>query len=827
MVSRKVFAGNLRAERRTRKVGSGIEFADHRTYSRGDDFRYIDWNLYGRLDKLLLRLFEEEEDLYIYILIDVSDSMSIGSPLPKLHYAMQVGAALTYVGLANLDRVSIIPFGDKLIDRLPLCRAARTGSFAGVRFSAAQCPIGGKTEFAECMKDFVTQNKRRGLAVVISDFYDPAGFEQGINTLRYYKFEPFVLQVYDKREASPKLHGDLALVDCETGDDQRGHDLASRSSRRTTREHEKYCKELEGRTARNARCRSSARTPRDPVRRARVEDLPLGRIPAVSLLGPIGMQSVGVHRDRRSCARGQRLHHQDAAAPLRGAVRAAVAARPRAEGCERAVEAAQAADVAAADPRHPRDLAVRGARSDARRDLDRRARSVVVLIDASASMKAMDGDDKPARSRASTSRKKKRRRSIRRAGGDLAMIMKVDGQATPMSAVLERRVRCSTRSSIDKVNASRATPADLTRALGAAADALRDRPNPLIVIISDGAFPESQLGLVGAIGGKLPSAVFFEANLAAVDLTNVDVRYLPVGRRSDNVGIIAFNVRRYIANKAAYEVYIEIQNFGQEPAHRKLTLYNGQTAVDVRRDSTSQPGRAHVRQIYREAARRRGQPIARVACALSKVPVAPIRSRSTTPAYALLPARKKQKVLMVTTDNLFLEGALLVYDNIDPLKVSPAEYAAKPSVGDDMDVIIFDDYTPDVIPPPPASLLYFHPTGIGSPFAIRPGGDAQAPHITEIDEAHPVMRWITMSDVYMDKSEVFAPDPKKANRRSRSRSSIRSSLRSEMGAARSWHSGSRCPRMAARARPTCRCASRSRCCSSTRSIGSPEIRQTS
>ena len=97
MVSRKVFSGNLRAERRTRKVGSGIEFADHRTYARGDDFRYIDWNLYGRLDKLLLRLFEEEEDLHIYILVDVSDSMAIGTPLPKLHYAMQVGAALTYI----------------------------------------------------------------------------------------------------------------------------------------------------------------------------------------------------------------------------------------------------------------------------------------------------------------------------------------------------------------------------------------------------------------------------------------------------------------------------------------------------------------------------------------------------------------------------------------------------------------------------------------------------------------------------------------------------------------------------------------------------------
>jgi len=242
MVSRRVFAGNIRAERRTRKVGSGIEFADHRTYARGDDFRYIDWNLYGRLDKLLLRLFEEEEDLYIYILVDVSDSMSIGSPLPKLHYAMQVGAALTYVGLANLDRVAIIPFGDKIMDRLPPSRGKNR--IHRVFQFLRDCEIGGKTEIAECMKDFVAMNKRRGLAVVISDFYDPKGFEQGINTLRYNKFEPFVLQVYDKREADPQLHGDLALVDCETGD-IREVTISKSLLEAYQREHERYCKELE------------------------------------------------------------------------------------------------------------------------------------------------------------------------------------------------------------------------------------------------------------------------------------------------------------------------------------------------------------------------------------------------------------------------------------------------------------------------------------------------------------------------------------------------------------------------------------------------------
>ena len=242
MVSRKVFSGNLRAERRTRKVVSGIEFADHRTYARGDDFRYIDWNLYGRLDKLLLRLFEEEEDLAIYILVDVSDSMAIGSPLPKLHYAMQIGAALTYVGLANLDRVAIIPFADRLVGRLPPSRG-KNRIFRVFDFLRT-CDIGGKTELAGCMKEFVTQNKRRGLAVVISDFYDPVGFEQGINTLRYHKFEPFILQTYDLREASPALHGDLTLVDCETGD-TREVTVSKSLLEAYEREHEKYCKELE------------------------------------------------------------------------------------------------------------------------------------------------------------------------------------------------------------------------------------------------------------------------------------------------------------------------------------------------------------------------------------------------------------------------------------------------------------------------------------------------------------------------------------------------------------------------------------------------------
>jgi len=377
--------------------------------------------------------------------------------------------------------------------------------------------------------------------------------------------------------------------------------------------------------------------------------------------------------------------------------------------------------------------------------VDRKARSVVILLDSSASMKALDGDDAGKHTRMDIAKQKAKRLIDGMGGGDVAMVMRVDGQATPMSRfssdgpVLDKIV--------DGISASD-TPADLPRALGAAADALRDRKNPLIVLVSDGAFPEQQLGQVAwDAAGK---------SLSAVDLSGIDVRYIPVGHRSDNVGIVAFNVRRYIANKAAYEVFIEIQNFGTEPAHRDLYLYNGANPVHEPQRIDLAPGQK-VRQIYDKL------PISeenQLRAALKPLNTAggsdPFALDDT--AYALLPARKKQKVLMVTEDNLFLEGALLVYDNIDPLKVSPAEYAAKPSLADGMDVVIFDDYTPDALPPPPASLLFFHPTGPNSPFKVT--GELAAPRITEVDEGHPVMRWVAMSDVYMDKSNTFAIDPK-------------------------------------------------------------------
>ena len=241
IVSKKVFAGKLRADRRGHRIGSGIEFADHRDYAAGDDFRYIDWNIYGRMDKLLLRLFEEEEDLSIYFLLDCSRSMLIGDP-PKLHYAMKLAAALAYVGLANLDRVSIVPFADDLRERLPSARGK--GRIFKVFDFLRSVEPGGVTRLGPCMQKFVHQNKRRGMAVLISDFYDPAGYEDGINVLRYNRYEPFVVQVFDQKEADPPLAGDLTLVDCETGE-LREVTISARLLEEYKAEHERYCKELE------------------------------------------------------------------------------------------------------------------------------------------------------------------------------------------------------------------------------------------------------------------------------------------------------------------------------------------------------------------------------------------------------------------------------------------------------------------------------------------------------------------------------------------------------------------------------------------------------
>src|SRR5271170_7342245 len=125
LVSKKIFLGRMKGERRSKKKGQSVEFADYRNYVIGDDLRHLDWNLFARLERLFIRLFMEEEDLHVYILIDNSLSMDFGKPT-KLHYAKQVAAALGFVGLVNLDRVMLEAFNDRLVQSSRAMRGRRS-----------------------------------------------------------------------------------------------------------------------------------------------------------------------------------------------------------------------------------------------------------------------------------------------------------------------------------------------------------------------------------------------------------------------------------------------------------------------------------------------------------------------------------------------------------------------------------------------------------------------------------------------------------------------------------------------------------------------------
>ena len=150
LVSRKVFRGRMKGERRSNRKGQSVEFADFRNYVAGDDLRFIDWNTYARLDRLFLKLFLEEEDLHFYALIDASRSMDFGTPT-KFHYAKQLAAALGFIGLVRADRVRIETLGQPagqpgpVLRGRPACGGCSTGSRRSSPTSPATWPTGSRT----------------------------------------------------------------------------------------------------------------------------------------------------------------------------------------------------------------------------------------------------------------------------------------------------------------------------------------------------------------------------------------------------------------------------------------------------------------------------------------------------------------------------------------------------------------------------------------------------------------------------------------------------------------------------------------------------------
>ncbi|MFH1423025.1 MAG: DUF58 domain-containing protein [Planctomycetota bacterium] len=203
-------------KREKKRVDTGLEFADRRNYETGDDLRYIDWNCYARMERLLVRLFEEEEELRIYFLLDVSDSMWLGNP-PKIDYVRQLCAALAFIGLGNLDKVGFWLFSDRIINRFPLGKGK--AKIHGITNFLESAKKGGHSDFNSAILQFLSETERPGLAVVASDFLS-VDSKKGLKTLAYNRFNPFLLHIYDKEEDRPTYLYDVKLLDVETGKTQ-------------------------------------------------------------------------------------------------------------------------------------------------------------------------------------------------------------------------------------------------------------------------------------------------------------------------------------------------------------------------------------------------------------------------------------------------------------------------------------------------------------------------------------------------------------------------------------------------------------------------------
>jgi uncharacterized protein (DUF58 family) len=215
LLSRRVFRGSVKGERRSPRRGHSVEFADYRQYGIGDDLRYVDWNIYGRLDRLHVKLFVDEEDLCLHLVVDGSASMGFGEP-SKLEYATRLAAALGFVGLVSFERVGVGILRERVSEGWPPTRG-RNQVVNMTNFLANVRPT-GRTSLNEGLADYAVRSREAGLAVVLSDFLDPGGFEHGVRALLERRFDVHLVHLLDPAEMNPVLAGDLRLEDVETGE---------------------------------------------------------------------------------------------------------------------------------------------------------------------------------------------------------------------------------------------------------------------------------------------------------------------------------------------------------------------------------------------------------------------------------------------------------------------------------------------------------------------------------------------------------------------------------------------------------------------------------
>ncbi len=214
LIVRGRFHGTLSGRRLTHRAGMSLEFAEYKEYYPGDDLRYVDWNLYGRFDRLFIKVFTREEDVPIYLFLDVSHSMEIGR---KLEYAARLAGALAYLGLKDLNRVGIFPFASDLVSGVPP-RGGHRQIFEIFRFLQAIQPA-GETSINDSLTRFARIRRESGLAILISDMLSDDGFEEGLAQLLYHRYEVTVLHLLAPEDLDPHLSGEVRLQDVEDHDE--------------------------------------------------------------------------------------------------------------------------------------------------------------------------------------------------------------------------------------------------------------------------------------------------------------------------------------------------------------------------------------------------------------------------------------------------------------------------------------------------------------------------------------------------------------------------------------------------------------------------------
>ncbi len=217
LLARQISRGRTRAERRSVKRGAGLEFADYRVFTPGDDIRAIDWKVFARNRHLLLKLFEEEEDLHVHLLLDCTASMAWGEP-PKHDTARRIVAGLAYLALANLDRAGVTPMGPSVPGIWSPSRG-RARFLRLLRFLES-CPASpGAWELADAVARWLASRPRRGLVLWVTDAWGSSMDDAflALDRLRYARHDIGVIQVRHGDEMEAGELGEFACEEVETG----------------------------------------------------------------------------------------------------------------------------------------------------------------------------------------------------------------------------------------------------------------------------------------------------------------------------------------------------------------------------------------------------------------------------------------------------------------------------------------------------------------------------------------------------------------------------------------------------------------------------------